>query len=1421
MEQDTESFRQRTEKGVFGYLTPPDMDEAPETRANVLPESFKYRFESGDRINIWSGSGTLLIYKVKALIDEGAGASFEGGGFDLTEGETYYSSHPLIRDLDEDYESLTTTYVGQKQTDNGAARHLAKYYYTYASAPCTNGNTSFTYITNSSFLWFEITVPKAMTLTELTVTADSPVFALNGKTDMKTGVFTAEQMSDVMTLALDNIVISEDNLVLSAYMCIAPCNAAKHVIRLKDSSGKIYTSPVISKTARGANKIAKFETMVFEGEESPVAMIGNVPYLSLAEAVADVPTDGTATTIKMVSSEAIDVVGSAITVPATKNIILDLNGQQVVGTAEGGSTSALITNKGQLTIKDSSDTDRDGTGKGQLISGATTTWIYDGGDDYSGSYASNTITNTGTLTIESGYVENLSTGSATYAVDNNSSGADAILNVNGGVLKAHSVAVRQFANSTAKENTVNVSGGTVEAGYSGIWIQLPGSDATKAMKAALNVTGGTLTGGTLAFYDYTYGNLFDATQYNLSGGFFNGEIFSYGANINITGGTFSNDVAVKQSKPSEVAVSGGKFAGDVYTYGDNASGGFITGGVFASLTYEDEGETLPCDWCNLLAEGYTVVENTDESTMADYPYAVGEAVVAQIGDVKYVSLADAITAVPTDGTETTITMISNEAVVAGVTIPADKNIVLELNGKTISGNTDSNTTYALITNKGTLVIQDNTDTNKDGTGDGLITTYISNPDGGDVPGYASNTITNNGALTVKSGKIVNNGSGYACFAIDNQTNAGLYSPVLNIEGGRMQQMNEYTYAVRMFCNSTSKVNTVAVSGGVVEGGYGLWLQTPNTSANKASLTITGGTLNADDGAALYVGGTKADNSNVFIAVSGGTINGTGAIIQGPLSGTYGDVSFSGGDMVNVQCGANVEKFITGGVYHNEPNAAFIADGYKAVEENGVWTIVELDPVATVNDVPYKTLKAALEAVGTGPGTIKLIANVDLGTEGLVIGADQEVTIALGNYSITGAVNGKLITNNGNLTFTGSNGTVYNTDVSAQGHDAVYNAAGATLTIKGGHFGDSDTDRNNANSINRGGAVRNFGTAVISGGYFTACDNFTNGGYAYAIINDGDGDLTFSSGTVYGRNNGNFAVNDGTVLIKGGTSTVSGTQSYNCVYNEAGDVTITGGNFRKENHTSQSAGQKAILRLDGNGSFDVRGGTYFGGAIDDSYVASGYQQITYESVGETVRQVLGTTSVNTYSDIKLTTPGIYVLESDITANTTYAGGVMSSGYTEIDLNGHDLTLNGNERPAFNFRNKQVAVINGPGSVTSNTNDYSCVMANGNDVVVTINGGNFTANANGSECIYCYSGNIIINGGTFKVTGENASFLLNCNDSNRAAGKAWITVKGGTFWNFDPSDNSAEGANTNFVAQGYHVVSDSSSQPGHVLYTVVAD
>ncbi|MDY4186821.1 MAG: hypothetical protein SOX77_03040 [Candidatus Borkfalkiaceae bacterium] len=104
-------------------------------------------------------------------------------------------------------------------------------------------------------------------------------------------------------------------------------------------------------------------------------------------------------------------------------------------------------------------------------------------------------------------------------------------------------------------------------------------------------------------------------------------------------------------------------------------------------------------------------------------------------------------------------------------------------------------------------------------------------------------------------------------------------------------------------------------------------------------------------------------------------------------------------------------------------------------------------------------------------------------------------------------------------------------------------------------------------------------------------------------------------------------------------------------------------------------------------------------------------------------------------------------------------------------------------------------------------------------LTINGGYYYG---GGTAVQVQEGTLTINGGTFAVEpfGEpyGYDFLFNCVDAAYKAGTAKIIVKGGTFINFNPADNKAEGAGTNFVADGY-MVKSTVKENGDVWYTVV--
>ena len=107
----------------------------------------------------------------------------------------------------------------------------------------------------------------------------------------------------------------------------------------------------------------------------------------------------------------------------------------------------------------------------------------------------------------------------------------------------------------------------------------------------------------------------------------------------------------------------------------------------------------------------------------------------------------------------------------------------------------------------------------------------------------------------------------------------------------------------------------------------------------------------------------------------------------------------------------------------------------------------------------------------------------------------------------------------------------------------------------------------------------------------------------------------------------------------------------------------------------------------------------------------------------------------------------------------------------------------------------------------------VSADGNSKVI-INGGDFRqvgVPADDPVCDLIYAlgkAQIEINGGTFKATDPTRT--LNCKDGSNAK----ITVKGGSFYKYDPS-NPTLGDNEVEVAAGYHVV------PNGDWFTVVPD
>lgn len=160
-------------------------------------------------------------------------------------------------------------------------------------------------------------------------------------------------------------------------------------------------------------------------------------------------------------------------------------------------------------------------------------------------------------------------------------------------------------------------------------------------------------------------------------------------------------------------------------------------------------------------------------------------------------------------------------------------------------------------------------------------------------------------------------------------------------------------------------------------------------------------------------------------------------------------------------------------------------------------------------------------------------------------------------------------------------------------------------------------------------------------------------------------------------------------------------------------------------------------------------------------------------------------------------------------------------TVLNLNGKNITC---DEDLYNDETKTWSlisvkgsslVINGNGNIHAKENDTYCIDVRDNGKVV-INGGNYAGNL---VAVYVYEGEAVIYGGEFSIrqkseAGKEYRYMLNCFNRNYQNGTAKITVCGGTFHGFDPSNEQA-GDDGSYVKAGY-VVSSTDGEP--IVYSV---
>jgi hypothetical protein len=669
-----------------------------------------------------------------------------------------------------------------------------------------------------------------------------------------------------------------------------------------------------------------FAAFAEDAGAQPAAVASEIIYVDAN--VTGENVDGTADKPYKTLQAAIDAVDMAtivlqsdtdenVTVSEGKAITLDLNGFTLNGKTKA--SSPALTNKGTVTVKDSS-----GSNKGTIKR-----------EDRSKDGTYYTIANEGTMTIQSGTVTNKAgdpqpdpwSGSSLIC---NGAKQNAILNIEGGVIEQNNF----IAVKNDECGTLNISGGTINSSNS----------QSVQNWCEATITGGTLN-GIVSTWGYYSNKSFVGHTVIKDNAVINGNTYvawhsTYQGDkvpvLEIQGGTVQS-VATDNSGHGEIAITGGTFAKDVSKY---LSDGYVQ---------DENGVVAPLNADNAAA------------MIGATPYATFE---------KAVSAANA-----TDNT--TITLLKD--VVVTETVKPEKNMTIDLNGKTIKG--DDARVFQVLA--GTLNL----------TGKGTVTTVI--PENGKL--LTTSSVIRVGDNVAKGEEATNNVAAGIILGKDVTIEApDTYG--VGLFGDKTVESAEINGTI----HSVSKA-ALGGNGSTTHGETTMVINdTARLTADKAGAIYhpQAGTLTINGGEIIGTGGIEFKGGNAEIAISGnplikatGTVsheeNNNGTSTDGYAIAVVDNQNYAGGTKVNIAGGrivgpmtvvkdnegADKKGSITvNGGYFTENPSKYVAGGKAAVESNLAgfnWMIADAtnpdikpavgEPDVTVSDKIAETDKEKVSA----------------------------------------------------------------------------------------------------------------------------------------------------------------------------------------------------------------------------------------------------------------------------------------------------------------------------------------------------------------------------------------------------------------------------------------------------------------------------
>ena len=285
-------------------------------------------------------------------------------------------------------------------------------------------------------------------------------------------------------------------------------------------------------------------------------------------------------------------------------------------------------------------------------------------------------------------------------------------------------------------------------------------------------------------------------------------------------------------------------------------------------------------------------------------------------------------------TKGSVKLVKDITLEESVSIPAEKSVVIDLNGKTITGTMVK--PNHVVMNYGTLTIKNGTISSTAGNG--------------------GSALCNKGTLTVENATI--NGSSIC------ENNSWPSYPINNYGTMTVTNSTINGYHGAIACNDagTTTVNNCTI----IKNYLNLSSHVFYINHADAKVVVNGGTYThkGKDGSLAYVNmGEITVNDGTFNAEGGG---------YGIASLTNGKVTIKGGTFNAGLLNWGGSIVITGGTFKTDPTA-YLAEGYYATETNGVWVVAKQDWKDYVKKLNAGHNKNSSISVSTGADFLPIVA----------------------------------------------------------------------------------------------------------------------------------------------------------------------------------------------------------------------------------------------------------------------------------------------------------------------------------------------------------------------------------------------------------------------------------------------------------------